>query len=160
MALSLSTLKPAKGSRQRKVRVGRGESSGLGKTSGRGGKGQTARTGGKVRAGFEGGQMPLYRRIGKLGFRSRQAAKGLNQFTVLSLDMLEKFDNGAVVDSESLAKIGLSLKAKTKAGYKVLGTGTLTKKLTVKVAAISASAKAKIESCGGSVELLEKVVAE
>src|SRR5476649_2596463 len=96
--LSLSTLAPAHGARSRKVRVGRGESSGLGKTSGRGGKGQTARKSGNVRPGFEGGQMPLYRRVSKLGFRSRQKVFGMNKFHAVNLGLLEKhFKAGDVV---------------------------------------------------------------
>ncbi len=153
--MELSNLGPNKGAKKKKKRLGRGESSGLGKTSGRGGKGQTARSGSGIPARFEGGQMPLYRRVPKLGFKSRKQNLGLNEFNIVNLDTLEKFDNGATVDGDSLFGKGLKISAKKKAGIKVLGRGTLTKKLTVKVHAISESAKTKIESLGGSVELVE-----
>ena len=152
--MELSKLSPPKGSKKRKKRLGRGESSGLGKTSTRGGKGQTARSGSGIPAGFEGGQMPLYRRIGKLGFFSRVGNLGLNKYTTINLDLLEKFDANSVVDTAALVKKGLNLSAKKKAGIKVLGTGKLTKKLTVKINAVTASAKAAIESAGGTVELV------
>ena len=152
--MELSNLKPAKGSKKEKKRLGRGESSGMGKTSTRGGKGQTARSGSGIPAGFEGGQMPLYRRVGKLGFFSRVGNLGLNKYTTINLDNLEKFDAGSVIDTAFLVKKGLTLSAKKKAGIKVLGNGTLTKKLTVKVQAITASAKQKIEALGGTVELV------
>ncbi|MCO6431805.1 MAG: 50S ribosomal protein L15 [Deltaproteobacteria bacterium] len=155
--MKLSELAPPKGARSRKVRVGRGESSGLGKTSGRGGKGQTARTGGKVRAGFEGGQMPLYRRLPKLGFRSRQRRLGLNQYTEVNLSALDSFAEGETIDAEKLASAGIRMKAGNKAGVKILGGGTLSKKVSVVVDAISESARKKIESLGGSVTLVEKV---
>jgi len=158
--MDLSKLTPRPGSRQKKVRVGRGESSGLGKTCGRGGKGQTARAGGGVRAGFEGGQMPLYRRIPKLGFVSRQRVLGSNRFQVVNLSVLDKFENGAVVDAESLCKLGYAKSLGKQAGIKVLGSGNLTKKLTVKVEAVSDSAKAKIESLGGKVEIIAPKAAE
>lgn len=151
--MDLSTLKPAKGSRKRRKVVGRGEASGHGKTSCRGGKGQTARSGGKIRAGFEGGQMPLYRRIPKLGFISRQQVFGDNRYFVVDLDVLEKFDNGATVDVESLHAIGFRARSRERAGVKVLGSGKLTKKLIVKVAAVSESARKAIESAGGTVEV-------
>ena len=152
--MELSTLRPARGAKKLKKRLGRGESSGIGKTSGRGGKGQTARSGSGIPARFEGGQMPLYRRIGKIGFYSRKGNIGLNIFTVINLDDLEKFDAGSTVDLTALVEKGLHLSAKKKAGVKVLGRGALTKKLTVKVNAISQSAKEKIESLGGTVELV------
>jgi large subunit ribosomal protein L15 len=152
--MDLSKLSPGKGARRVSRRVGRGEGSGRGKTSGRGGKGQTARTGGKVRPGFEGGQMPLYRRIPKLGFRSRQKTLGLNSYNIVNLELLERFEDGAVVTAESLAALGCEFKSKNKAGVKVLGRGELTKKLSVKVQAISEAAKSKIEARGGSVEIV------
>ena len=150
-SLDLSKMSPPPGSRTKKVRLGRGESSGVGKTAGRGGKGQKGRSGAKIRRGFEGGQMPLYRRLPKLGFFSRKKTLGVNSFEVVSLTVLEKFENGAVVDVESLRANGITSKT---ARVKVLGTGALTKKLTVKVHAISASAKSKIEAAGGRVEVL------
>ena len=152
--MDLSNLAPAKGSKKKKKRLGRGESSGLGKTSGRGGKGQTARSGSGIPARFEGGQMPLYRRIGKIGFFSRVGNLGLNAYNTINLDKLEKFDSGAVVDLDALLSKGMTLSSKKKAGIKVLGNGNLTKKLTVKVHAVTASAKEKIESLGGTVELV------
>lgn len=153
--MELSKLAPRHGARKSRRRVGRGESSGAGKTSGKGGKGQTARSGGHVRPGFEGGQMPLYRRLPKYGFTSRTKVLGLNQYDVINLSSLEKFDNGATVDAEAILAKGYGNHNRNKAGIKVLGTGELTKKLHLKVHAISASAKAKIESLGGSVELLQ-----
>ena len=153
--MKLSERSPAHGSRKARRRVGRGESSGAGKTSGRGGKGQTARNGGGVRPGFEGGQMPLYRRTGKLGFRSRQKVLGLNQYHVIDVAVLNKFEDGAVVDSAALLALGYGRHNRNRAGVKILGTGNLTKKLTVKVEAISATAKEKVEAAGGSVELVK-----
>lgn len=152
--MKLSELKPAPRSKKGSRRVGRGESSGAGKTSGRGGKGQTARTGGKIRPGFEGGQMPLYRRIPKLGFRSRQATLGINRYAVINLSDLERFQAGTIVTRDVLLSAGINLASKNKAGIKVLGKGELTKKLEVHVDAISDSAKTKIESLGGSVHLI------
>ncbi len=149
--LDLSKMAPPPGARQKKVRLGRGESSGVGKTAGRGGKGQKGRAGATIRRGFEGGQMPLYRRLPKLGFFSRKKVLGVNSFEVISLSVLEKFENGATVDVEALRAKGITSNI---ARIKVLGSGALTKKLTVKVHAISASAKSKIEAAGGRVELL------
>jgi len=152
--LTLSTLGPRPGARKVRRRVGRGESSGAGKTSGKGGKGQTARTGGTVKAGFEGGQMPLYRRLPKIGFVSHKRVVGKNVFVLVKLSELEKFENGAVVDRAALVAGGLTMPERKRGGIKVLSAGKLTKKLTVKVEAISASAKAAIESAGGTVELV------
>lgn len=152
--LNLETLAPARGSRKSSVRVGRGNASGAGRTAGRGEKGQKARAGGTVRPGFEGGQMPLYRRIPKFGFRSRKQILGTNQYQIVSLSVLERFDSGATVDPEALAAVGYKTNSRQKAGYKILGSGELTKKLSVKVHAITASARGKIEAAGGSVELL------
>ncbi|MBN8547813.1 MAG: 50S ribosomal protein L15 [Deltaproteobacteria bacterium] len=153
--MELSKLAPRHGARKSRRRVGRGESSGVGKTSGKGGKGQTARSGGHVRPGFEGGQMPLYRRLPKFGFTSRTKVLGLNQYHVINLSKLDKFENGSTVDADAILAKRYGNNNRNKAGIKVLGTGELTKKLHVKVHAISASAKAKIESLGGSVELLQ-----
>lgn len=159
--LSLSTLHPAYGSRKKRLRVGRGEGSGVGKTSGRGGKGQTARNGGGVRPGFEGGQIPLYRRVSKYGFRSQSKVLGNNKFDVVNLSTLEKhFDNGATVGPEELFKLGFGRTNRNLAGYKILAAGDISKKLTIKVHAISASAKAKIEAAGGKVELIQTKAVE
>lgn len=152
--MDLSKLSPAPGSRHRKKRLGRGEASGKGKTSGKGGKGQTARTGGKIPARFEGGQMPLYRRVPKLGFVSKARTAGLNSYNIINLSILERFPAGSKVDAEAIRSIGFGKSAANKAGIKVLGSGKLTKKLNVKVQAISSSAKEKIESLGGTVELV------
>lgn len=152
--MELSTLSPAKGSRKKARRVGRGEGS-KGKTCGRGGKGQTARSGGNIPARFEGGQMPLYRRIPKIGFRSKLKAAGANTYNLVSLDTLERFESGATVDETSLKAKGYGTSPRNEAGVKVLGTGKLTKKLTVKVNAISASARAAVEAAGGTVELIK-----
>jgi large subunit ribosomal protein L15 len=150
--MDLSRLSPSKGSRKASKRLGRGEGSGLGKTSGKGHKGQKARAGGKVREGFEGGQMPLYRRVPKFGFRSRKEILGLNQYNIVGLDVLERFETGSVVDSAALRLIGYGDKARLKAGIKILANGSLTKKLTVRVEAVTASARAAIEAAGGTVE--------
>ncbi len=153
--LSLSTLKPNAGSRKVRTRVGRGESSGHGKTSGRGGKGQTARSGGSIRPGFEGGQMPLYRRIPKVGFRSREAVAGANVYNVVRLSVLERLDNGATVDLAVIQKLGYAKKSSSKAGVKILAdAGDFTKKLHLKVNAISSGAKARVEAAGGTVEIV------
>ena len=156
--MKLSSLAPAKGSRKSRKRVGRGEASGLGKTSGKGHKGQKARAGGGVRPGFEGGQMPLYRRVPKFGFRSRKELLGLNQYNLVNLDVLNRFEDGAVVDIPALQEAGYGKKARLKAGVKVLGSGSLEKKLTVRVHAVTKGAQAAIEKAGGSVELLSGAV--
>jgi large subunit ribosomal protein L15 len=153
--ITLSTLKPLPGSTKARLRVGRGEGSGHGKTSGRGGKGQTARSGGGVRPGFEGGQMPLYRRLPKVGFRSRVGSNGENKFNIVRLSVLERLDNGTTVDPDVLRSLGYGLKSCNQAGIKVLGdVEKLTKKLHVRVHAVSESAKSKIEAAGGTVEIL------
>lgn len=152
--MELSKLAPPKGARKVRKRLGKGEGSGLGKTAGRGGKGQTARAGGGVRPGFEGGQMPLYRRVPKYGFTSRQKVLGLNQYDVVNLSVLDKFDAGSEVTPDLLFKRGYGRRGKTRAGIKILGTGELTKKLTVKAHAFSKSAKEKIEALGGKAETL------
>lgn len=145
--MKLNNLSPAPGSKKRAKRVGRGMSSGLGKTSGRGMKGQNSRTGGGVRPGFEGGQMPLYRRLPKIGFKNYNK----RIYTEVNLDLLEKF-TGTEVTAESLKKEKLIKKVND--GIVVLGTGTLTKKLDVKVARVTKTAKEKIEAVGGKVEVI------
>jgi large subunit ribosomal protein L15 len=146
--MRLHNLKPRPGAKHRKKRLGQGESSGRGKTSGRGGKGQSARSGSSIRIGFEGGQMPLIRRIPKRGFNN---ARFKIVHIPVNLDDLNRFDDGAVVDEAILRKVGL---ANGRAdGIKILGTGELRKKLTVKAKAFSAAARAAIEKLGGVAEL-------
>lgn len=154
MSFKLSNLKSPKGARHYKKRVGLGEGSGHGKTSGRGGKGQSARKSGHVRFGFEGGQMSLMRRIPKYGFRSQAKIKGQTRYATVSLSILDSFEDGAVVDTAALLSKGFKINSREKGGIKVLGNGSLTKKLTVKVNAISETAKKAIEDKGGSVELV------
>jgi large subunit ribosomal protein L15 len=149
--MRLHNLKPRPGAKHRTKRLGQGESSGHGKTSGRGGKGQTARSGSSIRIGFEGGQMPLIRRIPKRGFNN--TAFGTRYIAVNVTD-LNVFDNGARVDETALKAVGLANGPGD--GIKILGTGELTKKLTLVVSAISAAAKTKIEAQGGSVEIIAK----
>lgn len=151
--MDLDKLKPAAGARKKRHRVGRGNAAGSGRTAGRGEKGQGARAGGHVRPGFEGGQMPLYRRIPKFGFQSRKRLRGLNRFHVVSLGALEQFDAGSVVDAAALTAAGIRCRGSERAGYKILDGGELTKKLTVKVQAASQSAQAKIVALGGTIEL-------
>ena len=131
-----------------KKRLGRGIGSGLGKTSGKGHKGQWARSGGGVRPGFEGGQMPLIRRVPKRGFNNHFK----KVYSIVNLSILEGFDANSVVDMEVLNEKGLIKVDKGSVGLKVLGNGTLTKALTVKAAAFSAAAKEAIEKAGGKVE--------
>ena len=146
--MELSNLRPAAGSvHSDNFRRGRGHGSGNGKTAGKGHKGQKARSG-APRVGFEGGQMPLYRRIPKRGFKNRNSKEIIS----INVDALERFDNGATVDVEALLNAGVI--KKTGDGVKILGNGELTKKLTVKVDALSASAKEKIEAAGGTVEVI------
>lgn len=130
-------------------RKGRGAGSGNGKTAGRGHKGQNARSGGGVRPGFEGGQMPLYRRMPKRGFNNKRFAP---QYIEVNVVDLEKFDNGAEVSAEILRDSGIISLPKVNDGIKILGNGELTKKLTVKATKFTASAKEKIEKAGGTVE--------
>ncbi len=130
-------------------RKGRGIASGNGKTGGRGHKGQKARSGGGVRPGFEGGQMPAYRRLPKRGFDNSKFA---TNYAIVNVADLEQFENGAAVDLVTLVEAGLI--SKPLDGLKVLGNGNLTKKLTVKASKVSEAAKAKIESAGGSVEVI------
>ena len=145
-------LSAPQGANKNPKRVGRGSSSGLGTTAGKGNKGQQSRSGGKTYIGFEGGQMPLYRRIAHKGFSNYPFKK---EYVCINLDQLEaKFDNGATVDKEALKEKGFISK-KTDTLVKVLGNGDLTKKLTIVVDKVSASAKAKIEKAGGSVTTAE-----
>ena len=146
--MKLHEISPAAGSNKASKRVGRGPASGTGKTAGKGHKGQKARSGGGVRIGFEGGQMPLQRRIPKRGFNNIFATK----FATINVSDLERFENGAVVDTDAIIAAGLIKKPLD--GIKVLGNGELTKKLTVKANAFSESAKAKIEAAGGKVEVV------
>lgn len=146
--MDLSNLKPAKGSKQSdNFRRGRGHGSGNGKTAGKGHKGQKARSG-APRPGFEGGQMPLYRRIPKRGFTNRNT----KEIIAINLDKLEVFDNDSVVTIDELLERRII--RKTGDGVKILGNGDLTKKLTVQVNAFSASAKEKIEALGGKAEVI------
>ena len=144
--MKLHELKPTEGSRKVRNRVGRGSSSGNGKTSGRGHKGQKARSGGGVRPGFEGGQMPLARRVPKRGFNNIFA----KNIVAINLSALNAFDDDAVVTIDALVEKGIVKKACD--GVKVLGNGAITKKLTVQVTAFSASAKEAIEAAGGKAE--------
>ena len=146
--MKLHDLAPAEGSSKASKRVGRGHGSGWGKTAGKGHKGQNARSGGGVRPGFEGGQTRLARRIPKRSFNNIFAAK----YTAINVSDLEKFVDGTVVDGELLVAAGVVKKCGN--GIKVLGGGELTKKLTVKAAAYSASAKEKIEKAGGEAEVI------
>jgi large subunit ribosomal protein L15 len=151
--MRLHDLKPRPGAKHRRKRLGQGESSGHGKTSGRGGKGQTARSGSSIRIGFEGGQMPLIRRIPKRGFNNKRFAI---RYIPVNLESLNQFEDGATVDESALRNLGLANgRAKR---IKILGDGELTRKLTVKVHAFSASAKAKIEKLGGACQLIEKAI--
>lgn len=146
--MKLHELSPVPGSNKKAFRVGRGNGSGSGKTAGKGHKGQNARSGGGVRPGFEGGQMPLMRRIPKRGFVNIFAT----QYATVNVGELNRFEDGAVVDEKALVEAGMI--KKTLDGIKVLGNGDLTKKLTVNVAAFSKSAKQKIEEAGGKAEVI------
>ena len=146
--MKLHELKPAEGSTRVRRRVGRGLGSGMGKQSTRGAKGQNARTGGGVRPGFEGGQMPLYRRIPKRGFTNRNS----KDIVAINLSALEVFENGETVTVETLLEKGIVKNPKD--GVKILGNGEFTKKLDVKANAFSASAKEKIEALGGTAEVM------
>ena|SRR6185369_11588007 len=153
--MRLHDLKPRPGAKHRRKRLGQGESSGHGKTSGRGGKGQTARSGSSIRIGFEGGQMPLIRRIPKRGFNNTRHG---TRYLPVNLEALNRFEDGARVDEASLRSVGL---ANGRAGgVKILGDGELSKKLTVSAHAFSASAKAKIEAKGGTCELVGRKAAQ
>ena len=147
--MKLHELSPVDGSKKSVKRIGRGHGSGWGKTSGKGHKGQKARSGGSIRPGFEGGQMPLQRRVPKRGFNNISRKK----IVALNLKQLEaKFDNGAVVDVEALRNAGLVKNSFD--GVKILGNGELTKSLTVKVDGFSAAAKEAIEKAGGKAEVI------
>jgi large subunit ribosomal protein L15 len=146
--MNLHTLKPRPGSKHRVKRLGCGESSGHGKTSGKGHKGQKARSGGSIRLGFEGGQMPLIRRIPKRGFNN---AAFKTQYAIVNLTDLESFDSGTTIDEATLRAAGLI--RGTFDGIKILGSGELSKSLTINAAKVSASAREKIEKAGGSVTL-------
>ncbi len=146
--MRLGELSPAEGSVTARKRLGRGIGSGLGKTSGKGHKGQWARSGGGVRPGFEGGQMPLVRRIPKRGFNNHFR----KVYSIVNLSVLEGFEANSVVDLAVLNEKGLIKVVKDSVGLKVLGNGTLTKALTVKASSFSASAKEAIEKAGGTVE--------
>jgi large subunit ribosomal protein L15 len=147
--MKIHELTPALDSNKAVKRVGRGHGSGNGKTAGKGHKGQNARSGGGVRIGFEGGQMPLARRIPKRGFNNIFATE---YATVNVSDLEARFESGAEIDAAALIDSGLVKKVYD--GIKILGNGTVTKNLTVKVAAFSASAKQKIESAGGKAEVV------
>jgi large subunit ribosomal protein L15 len=147
--MRLHDLKPRPGAKHRKKRLGQGESSGHGKTSGRGGKGQSARSGSSIRIGFEGGQMPLIRRIPKHGFNN---ARFKISYSPINLGDLNDFEDGAVVDIAALKKAGLA--NGNSDGIKILAAGELKKKLTIKATAFSATARAAIEKLGGTAEVV------
>ena len=147
--MNLTDLKPAEGAKKNAFRVGRGHGSGNGKTSGRGHKGQKARSGGGVRLGFEGGQMPLYRRLPKRKIK-KKTHRNFVTIVSINVDRLNQFEDGAVVTVDALKEAGIIRNPKD--GVKILGNGDLTKKLTVQVGAHSESAKAKIEAAGGTAE--------
>ena len=144
--MKLHELSPAAGSAVKPYRKGRGAGSGNGKTAGKGHKGQNARSGGGVKPGFEGGQLPLYRRLPKRGFTNKFATV----YSVVNVEALNTFEEGAVVDMAALLAAGIVRKAND--GLKILGRGEITKKLTVRANVFSASAKEKIEAVGGTAE--------
>jgi large subunit ribosomal protein L15 len=144
--MKLNELRPAEGSVKANFRKGRGAGSGNGKTAGKGHKGQNARSGGGVRPGFEGGQLPLYRKLPKRGFNNKFATN----YAIVNVSDLNVFENGAVVDLEAL--LAKKIVRKSLDGLKVLGNGELTKSLTVKAAVFSATAKEKITAAGGQAE--------
>ena len=144
--MKLNELSPAQGSAKAAWRKGRGPGSGHGKTAGKGHKGQNARSGGGVRPGFEGGQLPLYRKLPKRGFNNRFAVN----YAIVNVAALNKFEDGAVVDMDAL--VAAKIVRKPLDGLKVLGNGEITKKLTVKATVFSATAKEKIEAAGGKTE--------
>ena len=145
--MKLHELSPAEGSATKAFRVGRGPGSGNGKTAGKGHKGQNARSGGGVRPGFEGGQIPLYRKLPKRGFHNKFG----KTYSIVNVDVFNKFEDGAVVDLAALMEKKSVRKAND--GLKVLGNGEITKKITVKAAVFSATAKEKIEAAGGKIEV-------
>ena len=147
--MELSNLRPAEGSKHSDdFRRGRGHGSGNGKTAGKGHKGQKARTGGGVRPGFEGGQMPLYRRLPKRGFTNRNT----KEIVGINLSVLDRFEEGSVVSVETLIESGIVKNPRD--GVKILGNGELSKKLTVQAHAFTEGAKAKIEAAGGTAEVI------
>ena len=146
--MKLNILRPAEGSVKTRKRVGRGAGSGLGGTSTRGHKGAKSRSGYSRKIGFEGGQMPLYRRLPKRGFKNRNT----KEIVGINVDALERFENDTVVTVETLLETGIVKNPRD--GVKILGNGELTKKLTVKVDAFSEGAKAKIEAVGGTCEVI------
>jgi large subunit ribosomal protein L15 len=148
MVLQLHNLKPAKGANAKKKRVGRGPGSGSGVTAGRGHKGQKSRSGYSRRAGFEGGQMPLYRRLPKRGFTNIFAKR----FVVLNIRDLNRFEDGTEVSAQSLMEEGYTKRVHD--GLRILGQGVLKKKLTVRAVHFSGSARAKIEAAGGKAEIV------
>ena len=145
--MKLHELSPAEGSAKKAWRVGRGAGSGNGKPAGKGHKGQNARSGGGVRPGFEGGQIPLYRKLPKRGFHNKFG----KTYSIVNVDVFNKFEDGAVVDLAALMEKKIVRKAND--GLKVLGNGEITKKITVKAAVFSATAKEKIEAAGGKIEV-------
>ena len=147
--MKLNNITPTEGAFKERKRVGRGTGSGLGKTSGKGHKGQNARSGGGVRVGFEGGQLPLFRRLPKRGFSN---ANFKIRYATINLSDLNNFEDGAVVSPELLKEMGLVKKQLD--GIKVLGNGTLSKKLTVKAHKFSEKAKEEIEKLGGTPEVI------
>lgn len=147
--MKLHELKPSEGAFKTSKRLGRGVASGHGKTSGKGHKGQNARSGGGVRPGFEGGQLPLFRRLPKRGFSNAMFKK---EYATINVSDLDKFEDGAVVTPELLKEMGILKKQLS--GVKVLGNGELTKKITVKAHKFSNSAIEKIESKGGKAEVI------
>ncbi|EAF4824926.1 50S ribosomal protein L15 [Listeria monocytogenes] len=146
--MKLHELKPSEGSRKERNRVGRGTGSGNGKTSGRGHKGQKARSGGGVRLGFEGGQLPLFRRIPKRGFTNINR----KEFAIVNLDVLNRFEDGTEVTPELLVETGIIRNEKS--GIKILSNGNIEKKLTVKANKFSAAAKEAIEAADGKTEVI------
>ncbi|ADU65107.1 50S ribosomal protein L15 [Desulfurispirillum indicum] len=146
--MGLHDLQPAPGSRKNRKRIGRGPGSGWGKTAGKGHKGQKSRSGGKVAVGFEGGQMPLYRRLPKRGFKNPCG----KEYAIVNLSQLNSFDEGTVVDLDLLCKTGVVKSSLD--GIKVLGNGELEKKLVVKAVKFSKSAREAIEAKGGQAEVV------
>ena len=147
--MKLHELQPAEGSRKERSRVGRGLGSGNGKTSGRGMKGQNSRSGGGVRTGFEGGQMPIYRRLPKRGFKNVWA----KTYAEVNVESLHRFEDGAVVDPVALVESGILKNVRD--GIRILGKGELTKKLTVRANGFTKSAEEKITAAGGQIEKIE-----
>ena len=147
--MKLHELQPAEGSRKERSRVGRGLGSGNGKTSGRGMKGQNSRSGGGVRTGFEGGQMPIYRRLPKRGFKNVWA----KTYAEVNVESLNRFEDGTVVDPVALVESGILKNVRD--GIRILGKGELTKKLTVRANGFTKSAEEKITAAGGQIEKIE-----